>query len=376
MKRINIMTSCDDRLALYILPQMASMAENLRAYRVDLFLLHCRIEPENIATLKAFAEKFENLTFHEIFVEDVDAFAELAKSGGGWAYEAYFSLCCHEYLPEDVDRVLYIDAGDVIVNGDFAEYYFADFEGRSLIATLGRLKSGPDGGATVYEKDDLHNPEHLPGILRGLLNSGSYVIDVERFRANRVTVRDFLDVARFLCEKLPDAQPVYFGDQGLISAAFVGDIKYFAYPEIKNVWYMPYNFCLWFFDRADELWYAPKIIHYAGVNFKPWQARLSVNELKKYRFQAELDNVYAPFHMKYKQLAFYEIWWDYCKTTPIHEKANAAASVYARALEEHFLPLCKRYNELVDGNIALQNRLQTQKQLSIARSKKPHKKKR
>jgi lipopolysaccharide biosynthesis glycosyltransferase len=276
---INIMTSCDDNLAKYILPQIASITANLSAYHVDFYLFHSRIGTDNIRRIGEYSQAFEHFSFHEIVVENTEPFAELAQRGGGWAYEAYFSLCCHEYLPESVDRILYIDAGDIIINGDIAEYYFGDFCGASLIATAARFTEGPQG-LVAFRREDIENDERLAGIKRGLLNSGSYVINVTQFRKDRLTIEDFLCVSRFLCERFPDHKPVYFGDQGLISVAFLGDIKYFAYPEIRNLWYMPYNFCLWFFDRMESPWYTPKILHYAGVNFKPWQARFSADMLR------------------------------------------------------------------------------------------------
>jgi hypothetical protein len=52
-----------------------------------------------------------------------------------------------------------------------------------------------------------------------------------------------------------------------------------------------------------------------------------------------------------------EIWWEYCEKTPIYDEVNAVASACARALEKHYLPLCKQYNELVSANLALQETL-------------------
>jgi hypothetical protein len=206
----------------------------------------------------------------------------------------------------------------------------------------------------------MSNDEHLTGIKRGVFNSGSYVINVDQFRVDRLTINDFVYVSKILHERFPNEKQVYFGDQGLISVAFLGDIRYFAYPEIKNLWYMPYNFCLWFFDRMDELGYEPRILHFAGVAFKPWQARFSVDTLKKYNFKTDFNNVYAPFYMKYKQIEFYEKWWGYCRSTPVYEELNDRASVYARALEDHFLPLCEKYNDLMNRHIVLQNQSQSQ----------------
>jgi lipopolysaccharide biosynthesis glycosyltransferase len=371
------MTSCDNNLVKYILPQLASIHKNLSAYRVSFYLVYSRILPDSLRLIRDYAKTLEDVVdFHEVVIGNTEAFAELAKFGGGWAYEAYFSLCCHEYLPEDVDRILYIDAGDVIIDGDIAEYYFGDFEGKSLIATIARFKERESrGGVTsgeliALERSDMNDDARLAAIKRGIINSGSYVINVNQFRSDGLTINDFLYVSKLLCERFPNEQQVYFGDQGLISVAFLDDIKYFAYPEIRNLWYMPYNFCLWFFDRAPELWYTPKIIHFAGIAFKPWQARFSVDELKKYDFQADFNNVYAPFYMKYKQAEFSEKWWDYCRMTPIYEETVITASAYARALEVHFLPLCKKYNELTESNILMRNQLQTKRNVSEHQSRK------
>ena len=69
--RINIMTSCDNNLIKYIYVQLKTLS---------------------------------------VYIEDTSGYMELASKGGGWVGEAYFSLLCHEYLPESVDRILYIDA--------------------------------------------------------------------------------------------------------------------------------------------------------------------------------------------------------------------------------------------------------------------------
>jgi lipopolysaccharide biosynthesis glycosyltransferase len=374
-QQINIMTSCDDNLARYILPQIASITANLSAYHVDFYLFHSRIKADNILRIREYAQDFAHFSFHEIIVENTKPFEALAQPGGGWAYEAYFSLCCHEYLPKNVDRILYIDAGDVIIDGDIAEYYFGDFCGFSLLATIARFseKRGRGSEITAFCKEDLADEQCVMGIKRGLINSGSYVINVAQFRKDNLTAEDFLYVSRILCERFPDHNPVYFGDQGLISVAFAGDIKYFAYPEIKNLWYMPYNFCLWFFDRMETPWYTPKILHYAGVCFKPWQARFSADVLKNYDFQTDFTNVYAPFSLKYKQVELFEIWWRYCEKTPIYDAVNAEASIYARALEKHYLPLCKQYNELVSTNLMLREKLNRHPTNSATHKKKKRK---
>ena len=195
---------------------------------------------------------------------------ELASKGGGWVGEAYFSLLCHEYLPESVDRILYIDAGDVIFNGDFEEYYNYDFNGQALIVTLSRMKE--DG--SILELNDLMNYNNLLGIKRGIFKSGSYVINGDYFRNSKIDMAQYIALLETIAGLLVNEELKYFGDQGFLSITYLGRVTYYAYPQSKNLWYMPYNFCLWFFERGLEmfgdLWYQPKIIHFAGAP-KPWK---------------------------------------------------------------------------------------------------------
>jgi lipopolysaccharide biosynthesis glycosyltransferase len=161
-----------------------------------------------------------------------------------------------------------------LIIGDIDEYYFCDFENNSLLVTCIRYKADKNGNFVTLDGDDLSDEEHLPGILRGLFNSGSYMINVDKQRRDGSSVNDFIVFKNEIAKVFPEKQDLYFGDQGLLAAAFAGDIKYFGYPETKNLWYQPYNFCIWFFDRAAEIcggnpWYTPRILHFAG-GIKPW----------------------------------------------------------------------------------------------------------
>lgn len=276
-RRINIMSSCDDNYARLIPVQLLSIADNLLSpplhYEVHYYLFHSRVSGENLDFLCSYCAAL-GIVFHEVKVADNDLYEELAAKGGGWVHEAYYMLECHCYLPREVGRILYIDAADVLILGDIGEYYFSDFEDCSIIATCARYKSDGAGGLTVFTQDDLGDQKHRSGILRGIFNSGSYVINVEKIRRENISLNDYIALKNALENIYPDNDKIYFGDQGLISAAFAGDIKYFGYPQVKNLWYQPYNFCVWFFDRAKEIcggnpWYLPRVLHFAG-GMKPW----------------------------------------------------------------------------------------------------------
>lgn len=273
-KQYNIMTSCDDNLAPYVAVGLTAMAHNLKDACIDFYFLHCSVSKKNVEMLQALCQKLENgkIRFHEVLVPHAEVYSELAKNGNRWNGEAYYSLCAHLLLPDDADRVLYLDAGDTLVIGDIEPYYHCDFQGNSIIASCIRYKV-VNGELELYGADDLADwKESLPGILRGLFNSGSYMMNLDKMRKDGLTSNDY----RYLSEKLREIfgennDKIYWGDQGFLSAAFAGDIRYYGFPQIRNIWYMPYNFCIWYYDRVKEKPdYSPAILHFAGTAFKPW----------------------------------------------------------------------------------------------------------
>lgn len=254
-KRYNIMTSCDDNLAPYVAIGLTAMAYNLKDANIDFFFLHSRVSRKNIEMLKALCGELENgkINFHEILVPHAEIYSELARYGTGWAGEAYYSLCAHLLLPDDVDRVLYLDAGDTMIVGDIEEYYNYDFQGKSLVVTGSRYKV-VWGNLELYGAEDLGDWKNtLPPILRGIFNSGSYVMNLDKMRKDGRTLGDYQYLSMTLREIYGENNHnIYWGDQGLLSAAFAGDVRYYGYPEIQSVWYMPYNFCLLFYYEEVE----------------------------------------------------------------------------------------------------------------------------
>lgn len=346
------MTSCDNNIAKYILPQLASIEKNCKNYDVHFFLFHNRISPENINMIKVFIKQCTHITFHEVKIQDIAHYENIAECGGQWPFEAYFTIRVQDHIPEDVDRILYIDAGDVIFAGDIAPYYFDDFEGKSILATAIAFKENRISGKNeIYTIDDANS---LGG--RSLFNSGSYVINVEKFRTNGYTMYDYLCLALKLCERAKEkSEPElpYFGDQGLLSTVFAGDIKYFGYPQIRDLSYMPYNFrsSYWGLYRS-HLSYTPVILHYAIIA-KPWIMRFSpdiidtviaspdfpLNHVSVESVSVPLIAYLTPQHCK-----LCEMWWEYAKDTPIYEEADLKAKISADFFLKFYIPLFNDFN--------------------------------
>lgn len=304
----NIMTSCDVGILPYVCVLLNSISVNLKEDYIDFYLLHRGIDEKSLEVIYAYCNALGNVQLFDFIVPDAEIFDDFAKSGGGWSGEAYFSLCAHILLPMSVDRVLYLDAGDTLVTGDIWPYYSSDFEDKALIVTAARLKS-TGNSSTIYCQKDIQDVSNgLPGIARGLFNSGSYVINLNKLREFGITINDYqvlVDTLRRIFGK--ENSHIYWGDQGLLSLTFVEDIKYYDYPSKSSIYYMPYNFCMWYYDRLNvKPDYVPKVIHFAG-GFKPWVMSYPI-EIKRY---AKDDIEHEMSELKIGQAEYYYQWHEY-----------------------------------------------------------------
>ena len=340
MKQINIMTSSDNCLARCIFPQVASIGAHLNSYNVSFYLVHNKISQENVDALREYAESFENISFADIIVKDTALYETMAKHGGSNRFppEAYFYFGAHEYLPGDIDRVMYIDAGDVIINGDISDYYFDDFENKSIIATPETFALCTSGAPRPFELSDLDDPRHLNRIRMNCINSGCIVINLNSFREkNDRLINGYLHHIEKMCNMPPlnYTGAAYLCDQGLLAVSFFGDIKLFglaeglktvettaysgdSYPATFNL-YRPFNFAQWMHNAATPIRYAPIIIHYIGSP-KPWHFKYSYDDILNPESVA----------INEKQIQLHQFWWDYCSMTPVYDElCKSAASADA-----------------------------------------------
>jgi lipopolysaccharide biosynthesis glycosyltransferase len=317
-KQYNIMTSCDDKIVRYVPVELMAMAHNLKDAHVDFYLFHSRVSPANIEMLDNFCKNLDegrHITFHEIKVPNPEIYDELATYGGGWCGEAYYHLSAHLLLPESVERVLYLDAADTLIIGDISPYYNYGFNGKSLIVTGSTYRGQGDGNLTPFSESDLSDHENaLPVILRGLFNSGSVVFNLAKMRQDERTIADYQYLAQALHGIVGgDKNKVYYGDQGLLAATFVGDIQYYYFTEIQNVFYMPYNFCMWYHSNfiAPPPFETP-ILHYTGAAFKPWLGKYPIY-LK--RLQEEEAKLHSLGELKDNQSGYFYLWHEYAIMT-------------------------------------------------------------
>ena len=311
--RYDIMTSCDGNLIGYVAIQLYSISVNLKKDIVHFYLLHRNIPEKDLQPLEALCRQLGNINFYAIEVPEAEKYDAIAAHGGGWCGEAYFSLCCHQLLPKHVKRVLYIDAGDVFFTEDISPFYHSNFEGKALVVTPTQFRRCAEGLAPC-EETNLKSAEGFQRICRGLFNSGSYLVNLIKFRDEKYTIDYWLGFSQSLCELSgkEDTSQIYWGDQGFLSAAFCDDVKLYGYSQTKKAWrmpYLPYNFYIGYYKMSNvSPDYQPAIVHFAGGP-KPWKMQYPV-PIDRFSFGT------MPFEsLKQGQAEWYDLWYEYALLT-------------------------------------------------------------
>jgi lipopolysaccharide biosynthesis glycosyltransferase len=116
---MNFVLSCDDGLSRMIPALLKSLYINHPTKTIDVYLLHYRISDEHIEAICNFAKRY-NQQVYPIIV-DIDKYKNFPLVSR-WPVEAYFHALCHQDLPKEVDKIMYLDV-DVIVASDIEDIY-------------------------------------------------------------------------------------------------------------------------------------------------------------------------------------------------------------------------------------------------------------
>lgn len=161
------------------------------------------------------------------------------EDGYFFSIETYSRLFCGFYLPDDVEKIVYLDA-DMVCAGDIAELYNINLDGYIWAGAI-------DGGATLKDLQRLELPE-----THQYVNAGVAIINVKKLR-KMFSENDIVNLIKANHEKW-----IYL-DQDFVNKIFHGDIKI-----ISN----KYNF-LTKIATYEDLKCKPIVYHYAG-SVKPW----------------------------------------------------------------------------------------------------------
>ncbi len=193
-------------------------------------------------------------------------------------YEVYYKLFCIGSLPEDIDRILYLDV-DTVVNGSLADLYGIEFKKGECVAACGGKGFK---GRGEYERDKALAGQYF--------NSGVVLFNLCEIRA-RQYFDDILDMKEI---------KGYYFDQGLLNHLFCDKAVYLP-TELYN-----YRFGCFVGDGVMD-YKSAKIIHYSNwrTPYKPWDLYFEDNVCEMGSFQEGEISVSVRLN------DMFSVWWKY-----------------------------------------------------------------
>lgn len=217
---------------------------------VDIYIMHQELNSEDISMLQSLTKKMCGGTVYEIKMNS--EFLKGAKILSHFSIEMYYRIFASEFLPVNLDRILWLDA-DLVVLKDLKELFFTDFHGMS-VAVCGhreRISNEPVMNITGVDrlglkKDDVY------------FNSGVILMNLDKIREN--------------FEKDSVLKLIYEKETLLVNPD--QDILNLLYQDDKLVLdWRNYNYQVhfdWKYPNEKQwLEQSATIIHYVGP-FKPW----------------------------------------------------------------------------------------------------------
>lgn len=272
-KRINVAAALDSNYVKYAYVMLTSLFENQTSdCQVYVYLLQSGLKKGEKECLQELVESYEG-RMHWLNV-DVSVFPANISLLRYWSLEAYYRLMLQDILPEEVDRILYLDI-DIIVNKPLDELYDMDFEGKLLCAC-----SEPFSGAFADARDlifkEFINQKFV------YFNSGVLLLNIESMR-KKYCLEDYLKAAEKLNYQMVTP------DQDLLNYVHWQEVKYIDASKYNLYARFAYNCGV----RYEEVKEKVTIIHFLGN--KPWNGKAE-------RFDIE------------------QLWWDYAEMTPFYEE--------------------------------------------------------
>ena len=126
--KMNILLATDTNFVMPLTVCLTSLFENNKHRKIDVYILHSPLLEDQknkmLGLAKSYGQTIQLKLVNEHYFNDVPVFFK-------WSKEAYYRLLINEYLPKELDRILYLDC-DTIVNKPIDDLYYMDLGDRYL----------------------------------------------------------------------------------------------------------------------------------------------------------------------------------------------------------------------------------------------------
>lgn len=266
MEEMNICVSVNAKYSKYLCVMLRSLIDHNQENKINIYVLNTDLgDTEKKWIINTTNSSNVEIKFIWINPED---FSEYTKTlTERYSIEAFFRFKIPQVMPDNIDRVLYLDV-DILVQGSLDKFYDNDFEGNLFCACQDMFVGMDRRRIELFNRTD-----------KRYFNSGVMLWNLQELRKKDFYSECF-EGARALKFDLPCV------DQEVLN--------YLYYDKVKYVESQKYNYLV----NKDVVYgtdyrkSSPIILHYAGHN--PWAIGA-------------------------KSEAYLE-WWKVAKTTPFYQE--------------------------------------------------------
>lgn len=252
MKKMNLLFAIDDGYVQQFMVTLYSIHQNSSNQQFSVYVLQKTELAQNEA-IETFCHKL-GLDYHPVVIGEKSF--EDAPTTNRYPETIYYRLLAHEYLPQDLDKILYVDA-DILCLNDMVALYEMDLEDK-LYAAASHTSDG--NISNLVNKLRLRNFE-----AESYFNSGVLLMNLEAIRQS-VFRKDILDYI----EK--NSHLLFLPDQDILNALY-GHRTVLIPDQIYN-YDARYN--VLYYGRSSGEWNLNWVIentvflHFCGRD-KPWK---------------------------------------------------------------------------------------------------------
>lgn len=243
---MNILISCNDQ---YTMPTMVMLTSLFSGgcLGAQVYMLESELSDSANSRIEKLVVQHGGTYIRVHLPEDLFS---LSKTRSHISKETYYRLLAAQYLPEELDRILWLDS-DLIVRKNVQPFYETPFEGKMAVA----CGYGPAMQDLIYSNAvslNLKSPETY-------FNAGVMLMDLEACR------RKISEESVFHLSAQESTTALLFPGQDVVNLIFDGCVK------IED--YRRYNCMTHCIVSSEDLTFAKEhaaIVHFPGAA-KPWK---------------------------------------------------------------------------------------------------------
>lgn len=259
---VNIVYAADDNYAEMLGVSLLSLfAESSDVQKINIYIMESDISAVNKSRIEAVCAAYERESPIWIRTKDICHELNMKVAADRGSLSQYARLFVSSVLPEELDRVLYLDC-DTVFQRSVREFWRLDIKGKTVAALMDAFSKYYRGNIGLQGRDTM-------------FNSGVMLIDLRLWRAKEIEAR----ILDFIMAKKGKVQQ---GDQGALNAVLYNDVYCFEprFNAVTSFFDLAYEDMLVY--RKPPVFYAegqvrkavedPVIIHFTTsfMSVRPW----------------------------------------------------------------------------------------------------------